>query len=425
MPFFEYSGTDTEGKVVRGTIVATDLAQASSLVQAQGVTLNSIQHYVQSYESGPGPTVNTGINPPEAVTRPREEIMMQRPAIVAEFLAPIFAKVPLSAIYFFFKQLATMTKAGISPMMSLESLSTQSTSPKLRTIINELREHAIAGRPMSFGMQRYPEVFTPLMMSLVRVGESGGFPDKSFNLIADYIDNEIRLRNLMRRVTIYPKIVLALSVVIIMAANSIIKAVAPSAPIALDNPMARIGFWICAGPVFIGLFIFLRAGLQNPRIRYWWDAFLLKIPNLGKTVHQFAMAKFGRALGALYQGGVPIHDAFKLSADACGNEFIRARIHENFRRLEQGDGIVQTMNASGVFDPIVLNMAATGEATGNLDAMLNNMSDYYEGEAEVRSTQAGYVAGALVLLGVAVFIGFIYVSNMSNIIGGSIQAASQ
>ncbi len=413
MPIFEYQAIDPNGRPIRGTVHGSTLDAASRDLADRGYTVSEV--HIAGDDRAPRP------QPPTATSEASlPDDYTQRNAVVTEVLAPIFGRVGLAPFSFFFRQLGTMLDAGVNPRQALETLGRQSASPKLKSISKEMANYVEAGHPMSAAMQKYAEVFNPLTMSIVRAGEEGGFLAQAFTQIADYADREIALRNLIRRVTIYPKLVIAAAIVIFLAANEIIKSVAPQSPIRLTSPLTNIGVWIVLLPVLIGLFLFLRVGLHNPRIKYNWDLFLAYLPGIGKTVRQFSMAKFGRALGALYRAGVPIHRAFQLSADATGNEYLRAKMYHGLAPLQEGGGIAQTLRATGAFDEIVLNMADTGEQTGNLDGMLQKVSEYYEQEAETRATQLGWIFGVLCLLAVAVYVGYVYITNLAGI-GGHYQ----
>ncbi len=418
MPIFEYSATDAQGQSVRGTVIERDLAQAASNLAEKGLTIHQLQAAITSPEMAM-PTVARLAPVTEAPrvehTRISSGPTGRRNFIATEVWGPMFGRVKLSDLLFFFRQSSTMLDAGISPAQAFTTLSGQAQSPKFSRIIRELATHASEGRPMSFGLQRYPEVFSPLIVSLVRAGEEGGFVDSVLAQIADYIEQEINLRGLIRRVTIYPKLVLAASIVVLTAANLIIRALAPNSPISLSSPLTTPATWIWLGPLLIGLFLFFRVGLHNPRIKFNYDLIVTNLPFVGKTMRQFAMAKFGRALGALYKGGVPIHVGFKLSADACGNEYLRAKMYPAFSRLDTGAGITETLRSTGAFDPIVLDMTATGEQTGNLDQMLQKMAQFYEGEAETRAIQMGHFIGVLALLLVASYVAYIYISNLAGV----------
>lgn len=418
MPVFEYRAVDGEGQTVNGTAFGPSLAAIADELAKKGL---HVQHVAQATgvgdAFGEGPT-STGV-PRERTAPPEAPPTTPRSKVMTDVVGPLVGRVPLSQMLFFFRQLASLTGAGVGLVQSLDTLGKQARDPRLKTTISEMREHVLAGRPMSVGMQRYPEVYTPLMISLVRAGEEGGMLEGSLRQVAEYLEREIELRNLYRRVTIYPKILIVASVVVVLATNSIIASLGKSGGLQspLTTPSVAFVLFIFA----VGIFVFMRVGLQNPRIRYSWDAFVLAVPYLGPTLKQLAMAKFGRAFGALYQGGVPMSKAIRLGADACGNEYLRSKIYPATERIDEGSGVTETLRHTDAFSPIVLDMTQTGETTGNLDQMLNKMAEFYEDEAATRSTHLGYATGVAVLLIVAAYIGYVYITNMASILGGYVE----
>ncbi len=232
--------------------------------------------------------------------------------------------------------------------------------------------------------------------------------------LASYLEAEIALRRMISRETAYPKVVVAASVLIVLGANAIIGAVAGSAsPFRLHNPLAEAATWMVLGPALVALFLFLRLGLQNPRVKLVWDLVLSVLPGFAGTVRGFATAKFGRALGALYRGGVPLHRAMLLAADACGNEYVRSRIYPAAQRLQEGGMVSDVLIEAGVFSPIVLDMVRTGESTGNMDQMLLKLSEYYEDEASTMAKRNAVLLVVLAFLLVAAFIGYLVFSFYS------------
>ena len=336
----------------------------------------------------------------------------QRSYVSTSIFGPLVGRISLANLSFFFNQLSTMLNAGVPMVQAIDTLSKQQRDPRFKAILTEMRGHVEAGRPISACMQRYPEVFTPVMLSLVRSGEEGGFLDGALQTTAGYIEREIELNNLYRRVTFYPKLQIVVSMVIIIGANMIIQSIKPGAA-GLSSPLTTLSTWYWLGPLIVGIFLFARVGLANFRIKYIWDTFISNVPYLGPTLRQIAMARFGRAFGALYKSGVPMQRALLLGADACGNEFLRARMYPAQRALEEGAGVTETLRSTHAFSPIVLDMMGTGETTGNLDSMLGKVSEYYEQESHTRSIQLGNVFGVLVGLGVAIYIGTIIVSFWS------------
>lgn len=419
MPLFEYSGADPNGAPVRGTMFSASVTSAASDLERQGFRVDHLGLVSNPHDPIPSEFGRTEAAPPPT-TAAAKDITSERSYVQTHVLGQVINKIPLSILLFFFRSLHTMTRAGVSPVQSLETIAGQQRDPRMRAIGREMQAHALEGRPLSFGMQRYPEVFTPLMVSLIRTGEEAGMLEKSLLLVATYIDKEIKLRNLIRRLTLYPKIVVGASIIIIMGANSIIG-MFNGKP--LWSPLTQPATWVCLAPWIVGIWAFIKFGLPNPNVKTWWDQFLGGIPYLGKTIKLLAMAKFGRALGALYQGGVPLHRATLLAADACGNEYIRGRIYPAARDLEQGASVFETFARTGVVDGIVLDMVKTGETTGNLDQMLEKVADFYEDDAEVRANVMANILGVVALLAVGVYVLFVVLTFYTGYFAGMFSAA--
>ncbi len=414
MPTFEYQAQGADGRVINGLVFGTSLDHAAHELSVQGMQVLKIGVAVNANDP-----LSRPVEPPPLQSEPKMQEPVQaapsagpsveeRSYMETSVVGPMIGKVGLSHQTFFFRQLATMLEAGVPIVQSLDTLSRQSQSPKLREIIGEIKGHVEAGRPISSGLQRYPEVFGPVIVSLVRAGERGGFVDHALTMVADYLDREITLRNLYKRVTFYPKLQLGASIVIVIATNLIIASLGKSG--GLSSPLTEPITWLFLTPIIIGIFLFMRIGLANFRIKHNWDNFVAHLPYVGNTMRQIAMAKFGRAFGALYKGGVSLPESLTLSANACGNEYLRALMLPATKRIEEGAGLTETLRGTGAFSPIVIDMIDTGERTGNLDHMLNKMADFYEDEAATRSTQTGQVVGVVLGLLVALYIGYVVIT---------------
>ena len=320
----------------------------------------------------------------------------QRSRLQTDLVGPLVGQVPLHQLQFFFRQLAAMLGAGVGTSQTLDTLSNQTQSEKLRQVLRETKDFVARGEPMSEGFARYPDVFDPMILSLVRAGEQGGFLVEQSKLISEYIGRDIELRNLIRKETLYPKVTLATSIVVILAARFYVGYLGKETH--LTSPLTEPATWLILGPIIVVLFIYFRLVKRQPAARRQWDAMVLQVPFIGRTSHGFAMAKFGRSFGAMYKGGIPLPAAVKLSADSCGNEFIRGRLLPAAAMLERGDGIASAFASTGVVTPIAIDMLRTGEMTGNVDEMLNKMCEFYEEDGAVRARQAAIILGAVVLV---------------------------
>ncbi|MBX3118297.1 MAG: type II secretion system F family protein [Fimbriimonadaceae bacterium] len=434
MPVFEYQAIDKEGKAIRGTLFSGSVSQASEQLLSRGLTVQHLgvpagyddplggqptgsEGYVPYENAGP-----TQAPPQEGSAYTNAPPTEPRSNVQTNIVGPLFNTVPLTQLQMFFRQLATMLKAGVGLAAALDTLAGQTVDPRLVHVIREMKGHAEAGRPMSAGMQRYPEIFSPMMVSLIRVGEEMGGLEEQCARTSEYIEREVELRNLLKRVTLYPKIVVVVSILVIGAANTIIKMAGKEGGI--SSPLTTLSTWFVIGPLLIGAWLFVKFGLRNPATKQSWDAMLLRIPALGPTLHGLCMAKFGRAFGAMYSSGVPLPKAVKLGADSCGNEHIRARIYPVANQLQEGAGITETFVKTGVFSPIVLDMARTGEQTGNIDFMLNKMAEFYEEEGRTKSMQFGVIFGVVCLICVAIYVGIVVIKFYIEMYSGAANAMS-
>lgn len=400
MPVYEYKATDSEGKKVSGTVLSASIAKAADELGKRGLSVEHVTLATAGYDPIAEAPAQREAPPPPTTTRS---------ALITEVVGPLAMRVPLDQTLFFFRQLSTMLSAGVPIVSSLETLARQARDPRLKPIIQEIEGHVRAGRPMSVGMQRYPEVFTPLQLSLIRAGEEGGMLDKALKQMATYVEQEIQLRNMIRKATLYPKVIVGASILIVLGANYIIRDVFGK-PGGLSTPLTDPATWLILGPLIVFLFLFFRVGVTNPRLRHNYSAVLLAIPAIGGTLHQMAMAKFARAFAALYNAGVPMNKALELSADACGSEYLRSKMYKGAPILEEGRGITEALASTGAFTQTVLDMTQTGETTGQIDEMLDKVADYYEDDSQVRANQLAIILGVVCFLAVAAYVAFIVIS---------------
>lgn len=407
MPVFEYRGMNAEGKAVTGHMVGDSLDVVARRLADQGMKVDQLGLARDEFDV----VQESRTEATRGIDEVKKQLMGEGPPIdprhrlQTDFIGPLVGGVALKDLSFFFRQLGTMLNAGIEPRHALETLAGQANGA-LRSALMETRDHVAAGRPMSAGFQRYPEIFSPMMMGMIRAGEDGGFLSDQCTRLAEYIQRDVELRNVVRRETMYPKIVFLASILVICVANFIISSMKPGAK-GLDTPTF---LWMVVFAIAFGMMFFGRVMLKNPATKRSFDEFVLRLPYIGNMVHGFAMAMFGRAFGALSAAGIPLGRAMKLGADSCSNEAVRARIYPVIGRLDEGAGVHQTFVEAGIFSHIVLDMVKAGEMTGNMNEMMVKVAEYYEDEGQTKAKQAAAILGIVMFLAVAAYIGM-YVIN--------------
>lgn len=343
-----------------------------------------------------------------------EVVNESREASFTKSLAdPLIGGVSLENQLTFFRQLHAMIRAAVPLVQALDTLAESARSTKLRKVIEDIKSNVLTGRSMSESMEKYPEVFTPLYISMVRAGEEGGVLERSLAHLCDYMNREIKLRNEIKAKTFYPKLLVVIAILIIIVANTLIGYFSSSAggpAMLLKSPLLnpRVLAWLL--PVSIGLWLFFRYAPQSPGVRKSLHQMYLNIPYFGTTIHMLAMAKFGRAFSALVSAGVPINRAVVLSSEASGNDYLSDKISSSAKKIQEGRSIAQSFRETGAFTPVALDMAATGETSGNLDAMFAHMAEQYEDEADVRLDKSCKTLGVLVLLAAVAIVAYTIVT---------------
>lgn len=339
----------------------------------------------------------------------------------AATLAYALQRPPLEKLGFYFRQLATMQKAGVPIVQAAQTLAAQQTEPRMQAMAQDVLHSAAAGVSLSTALARHPETVGSVVLAMIQVGETGGFLDEALERADEYIHRDLELRRLYQKVTLYPKLIFASSFIIIAAANAIIAAAAPGKQ-GLSTPFS-LGTWIILALIAAGVWLYFRVGLKNPAVKLGYDRYILRLPVIGPTMHELAMARFGRAFGALHKAGVPVGDAMHHAASVCGNEELRLRMTPFFDSFREGHTILEVFRSTRSFSPIVLDMVATGETTGNIEQMLEKVADYYEAETSAKQMAIATIVGVVVYLCVAVYVGYIVIGFYGSYFGGMMSAA--
>lgn len=397
MTQFRYTATDEMGRNVSGTTTAESPTDVRAALVEKG--------FKEVHVDAVSPYAAVSPHAPTAVRAIR-------------------GRVSVYALAMFFRQFQVLYRSGVPLQSALESLSRQTTSRRLSVIINQVREDLLAGAGLYNSMAKHAPAFSHLELSMIRAGEEGGFLDATLGHIADYLDHEIELRRMMRGVLFWPTIVLCFAVIVPPVTSIVIRSVvghdAAGVPGGFLNDNT---FWYVFLFAVVCLVAAFRVAMRSPAFRLGWDHVRLHIPFIGKTIHMLMMAKFGRALGALYRGGVPIARAIHLAGEASGSELIQNRLDGAVRRIESGQSVAHSLAQTGVFSELVMQMLRTGEQTGEVDKMLENVANFSEEEAKVRSRQAGITIGTLIYVGVAIYVFFIVAAFYGAYFSGIFKAA--
>ncbi|HSV72354.1 MAG TPA: type II secretion system F family protein [Chthonomonadales bacterium] len=406
MPVYAYIARDREGRTQTGTVEAANSALAAGKVRARGLQVER----VRAVDEPPRRPVHAAETPASA-SRGVAEVL----------IFPVASGVPLKALSVFYRQLATLVNAGLPIYQALESLGRQTSNARLQSILKECQQHTLEGGPISDVMRRHTSVFGELQIEMIRAAEQGGMLDTMLHRVADYLEQELALRRLVSRLTLYPKLVALVAVLLL--GRSFFGDFTPAISKLVIGSMGRGGYSVMqylldtvgflallAAAVFAVVAVCRVTLFQSLEARAGYERLKIAIPGVGGVVRSFALARFGRAFGALYGAGLPLNASIRTAGRASASVHLALAAEHAVLATERGATISEAFRGTGALPPLVLDMLRTGEQTGNIDAMMNKVSEYLEGEASSRAHLYAHVFSVALYLLVALMVGAAVVS---------------
>lgn len=391
MPTYRYETKSASGQVQSGVISAQSLAAASQTIRSRG-------EYIMALA-------------------PADEGQKRQSLEMTLTLGP-----GLKDVASFTSQLAVMIRAGISLRTAIESISEQTPNAKFREMLVQMKKDIESGHQFSEALQRYPKVFSPLYMNMVKASElSGGF-SLMLDRIAGYLDQQIETRNQVRGAMIYPGIIafMAISVTIFLLTfvlpkfTMIFAGHESQLPLPTKMLMAMsdfmINFWYI---VVLGVAAAVWAfaiGLKTDIGRLWWDQAMLSVPIFRKLFRALYISRSLHTMGQLINAGVPMLDTLAITADISGNIFYKRMWRAVYGAVKQGKKISMPLQRSPLLPRAVVQMIAAGEESGKLGEVLDEVSEFYSRELRnvIKTVTAMIEPMMIVLMGGLV--GFIAMS---------------
>jgi len=391
VPVYAYRGRGARGELVTGTLEAPD----------QGAVADQL--------------LNTGVTPVDIKATSAAADSDSSPGWLATLLAP---KVTLVDLALFSRQMYTLLKAGVPILRALAGLQESAINPTLRRVIADLRTSLDAGRELSTAMRRHPDVFSGFYLSVVRVGETTGQLDEAFKRLFGYLEFEREVRDRIKSALRYPAIVIlviisAIGIVnffVIPAFAKIFAASKVPLPLLTRVLVAMSDLFLAYWPFALAAVVIAVAGsvsyVRTEQGRYNWDRTKLRLPVAGKIIFKATLSRFARAFAIARRAGVPIVQGLTVVASVVDNAYLASRIEQMREGVERGESVLRTAVTTGVFTPVVLQMIAVGEETGELDDLLNEVADMYEREVdyEIRNLAASIEPIITIALGVLVLL---------------------
>ncbi|MGL6487307.1 MSHA fimbrial biogenesis protein MshG [Aeromonas hydrophila] len=393
MSSFAYKGRDSQGNAVSGVVdAATEMAAAEQLMR-RGV-------------------MPTELKPGKAKAAALDwSLLLER-------------GVRLDELVVFSRQMYALTRAGIPILRAIAGLEESAHSKPLKRALHALGEDLGNGRPLSSSMQAHPRVFSSLFVAIIHVGENTGQLEEAFLQLANYFELELETRKRIKTAMRYPSFVLIaigiamviLNIMVIPVFAGMFAKFGVELPLATRILLATSHFFVHYWWVMLGVLLAMvfgwRRWVSTVKGKLTWHRWQLKLPIVGTIIERSLLARFARSFSMMLKAGVPLNTALSLVADAVDNAWMAGRIRDMRAGIERGESLLRTAGSSCLFTPLVMQMIAVGEETGQVDDLLHEAAEYYEREvdydlksltARIEPILIGIVAVMVLILALGIF----------------------
>ncbi len=363
---FAYRGRDHAGALHEGQIAAESREEAALALQQKGVIPVSLDEVVERFD------------PIVAINRYLEDR----------------ARVDTEELIVFCRQMYALARAGIPIVRAIRGLADSSGSDKLRRTLAHVAAELETGKPLASCLNEHPDEFDQLFIAMVHVGENTGSLDQAFYQLSQNLALEQQARKRAKQATRYPTMVigsllLALMVInfwVIPAFAGVFERLGSDLPLPTQILMATSSFltaywWLVLGAVIAAVVTF-RQWLATDPGRLAWDRRKLRFPIVGPLLERLALSRFARNFGMMLSAGLPVTQALTLVAGAVGNAWIGETVAGMRTGIERGETLVSASGRAGIFSPLVMQMLAVGEETGQVEGLLTDVADFYDQEIE-------------------------------------------
>jgi general secretion pathway protein F len=334
-------------------------------------------------------------------------------------LFAVFKRPSASDVAVMTRQLATLVRAGVPLVESIQALTEQVENEQLVRILTSVRESLNEGTSFAKSLDAHPRIFQPLYVNMVAAGEASGTLEAVLERLADFMEGQARLRGKVAGALAYPLLMAVigtalvgfLMVAVVPKVTSVFDSLGQALPwytallIIVSNVVAGY-WWLIIGGLVLGIYLF-RRWKRTPAGKMRWDTFRLKAPLFGRLTLLVAVARFARTLSTLLSSGVQLLPAMEIGRHVLENAKLETVIGDAIGSIRGGESIAEPLKRSKAFPPMVTHMIAVGEKTGQLEAMLENVSRSYEADVETRVTALTSLLEPIMIVLLGGMVGFI------------------
>ncbi len=415
MAKYNYVALDLKGKEVRGELESDSTTGAISRIREMGYFPTDVKEAKKAAAPGAPAAAGPGAAPKKSKKGMSMELRL--PGMGG-------GKVKSKVLTSFTRQLATLIDAGLPLLRGLSVLRNQEKSPSLKRAMTQIAEGVEAGSTFSEALAQHPKIFNKLYVNMVRAGEAGGVLDVTLNRLAEFMEKAQKIKNKVISAMVYPSVVIFVAIAIL---SFLMTFVVPkfeeifadlldggSLPKLTQVVMAvskiiKSQFLVVVGCLVV-LVIIVKASAKTTGGRYLLDKIKLNSPVFGPLIRKVAIARFTRTLGTLISSGVPILQALNIVRETAGNAVVARAVTQVHDAVKEGERIVQPLEASGIFPPMVVSMVEVGEETGALPDMLMKIADVYDDEVDNAVTALTSLLEPIMIVFLAFVVGTIVIA---------------
>ncbi|PCJ46872.1 MAG: type II secretion system protein GspF [Moraxellaceae bacterium] len=363
MAAYEYTALDNNGKQVKGILEGDSPRQVRNQLKEKGFVPLSVEETVKK-------------------SKDKEKKSFSRDSINASELSLLT------------RQLATLLQAGVPLEETLRAVSKQSEKPKLTNMMLAIRSKVVEGHSLAQALSEFPKAFPELFRATVAAGEHSGHLDLVLEQLADYTESSYQTQKKIKGAMIYPVVLMIFAVLIVVGMLTfvvpkmagIFESSGQELPGLTRGMIASSEFlqswWWLIGLIIVGSVLAFQRALEKESFRYKVHQQTLKIPLIGKINRGFNAARVISTLSILSKSGVPLVEALRISGQVSSNLCIREAVMEGAEKLKEGATLFNSLDQSGYFPPMMMQMVASGESSGELDSMLGRAASNQERELE-------------------------------------------
>lgn len=393
MAQYGYSATDSTGKLIQGSMEAADEKSLADKLQEMGYYPIKICQDFEKYATEAG--------------------------IVKKLFSK---KVSNKDLTNFTHQLHSMLDAGLTLDSSLAILTELEENEAFKAIISDLYKGIHGGKTLSVCLEKYPDIFPEIYISMIRAGEAGGALETVLERLKSFMEDAQKLKEEIKSALVYPALltfaggsaVLVMLFFVIPKFSTIFEDMGGTLPLPTLLLLSFSGFvakyWWAIGALLGACAFGIRSYLKTDEGRLGLSELKLKLPVFGPVIKKISVSRFSRTLGVLLQSGLPIIDAMKIARGTLGNEVMSKSIEPVIEGVRRGRGVTVPLKEAGTFPPLAVHMLTVGEETGRLDEMLLRLADKYDFEIGASIKRLiSFMEPALILV-MAAAVGFIVIS---------------